>query len=71
MQSKEGMAKAKLIQLQIQVTQARMEQLIQQQAQGAMGANKSEKPDSSLSAIINIIKKELNPVLSRSIDEFV
>ena len=40
-QNKAGMAKAKLIQMQIQVTQARLQQLIQQQAQQAMKENKT------------------------------
>lgn len=73
-QSKEGQAKAKLIQMQIQVTQARMEQLIAQQAQQAQRAlesNKTGKQGASADAQINHVKKEPNPVLGGSVDAFV
>jgi FKBP-type peptidyl-prolyl cis-trans isomerase (trigger factor) len=71
-QSKEGQAKAKLIQMQIQMTQARIEQLIQQQAQRAAQKQiKSETSNLSSSDQINIVKKAGNAVLGGSIDVVV
>ncbi len=69
-QSKAGQAKAKLIQMQIQVTQARLEQLIQQQAQHAIEAKKGEKSNSASAAQANSVEKASNAVLGRNIDAF-
>ncbi|MFZ6722884.1 FlxA-like family protein [Undibacterium sp. Ji49W] len=73
-QSKEGQAKAKLIQMQIQVTQARMEQLIAQQAQQAQRAlesNKTGKQGASADTQISHVKKAVDPVLGGNVDAFV
>ena len=75
-QSKAGMAKAKLIQMQIQVTQARLQQLIQQQAQQAMKESKSGTSHSATEtritpeARLDTTSKRNDSALGTSINEF-
>lgn len=69
-QSKEGMAKAKLIQMQIQVTQARLEQLIQQQAQRAAEAGGGDTHGLSSTASAKHAAKENSPALGSNVDTF-
>jgi|GEM_PF-2122363 len=75
-QSKAGMAKAKLIQMQIQVTQARLQQLIQQQAQQAMKESKTGTSHLATEtritpeARLDTTSKKNDSALGTSINEF-
>ncbi len=70
-QSKASMAKAKLIEMQIQVTQARLDQLVQEQAQRSIEASKSEKSSASSSAQVSSVKKEGSHALGSNINLLV
>ncbi|MES2013958.1 MAG: FlxA-like family protein [Pseudomonadota bacterium] len=70
-QSKASLAKAKLIEMQIQVTQARLDQLIQEQAQRAMEASMNEKSNASFSTQISSVKKEGSHALGSNINVLV
>ncbi len=70
-QSKAGMAKAKLIEMQIQVTQARLEQLIQQEAQRAMEANNKDKSNVSSIVQTSSVKSKGSHLLGNNVDVFV
>ena len=69
-QSKEGMAKAKLIQMQIQVIQARLEQLIQQQAQQAAEAAKGDKHGSSSGVTVKHAAEVSGQAVGSNVDTF-
>jgi len=69
-QSKAGMAKAKLIQMQIQVTQARLQQLIQQQVQQAMKESKTGTSHLPTEAKLDTTSKKNDSALGTSINEF-
>ncbi len=69
-QSKEGMAKAKLIQMQIQVTQARLEQLIQQQAQQTAEAGNGNKHGSSSDVTVKHAAEASGQAVGSNVDTF-
>lgn len=69
-QTKAGMQKAKLIQMQIQVTQAQLQQLIQQQAQEAAKKNSSSAND-ALSVTAPKRDKSYDPVRGNNVDVVV
>ncbi len=68
--SKENQAKAQLIQIQIQVTQAELEQLIREKSQRAMESKKSDKSDPSSSTQINNIKTKNDGLVGNTIDVY-